>query len=754
MIDLKFRRFCAAVLSAVLVCGLCLNTAGASRSSFQDVTDEKTAVNADVLRLMGVVNGVGDNRFQPDSNLSRAEFCVMVTNFIQRGDEVSRYAARTIFRDVTGSHWARGYINLMATASGDSPAMISGVGDGSFAPDQKVTVAQAITVLLRVLGYTANETGFLWPESYMDCARSVGLLDGISGSAHTVITRAQAAQIFVNALGCPQHSGQSYCTALGSVTENTILLAVNVSADDGSSGAIRTSLNGESFLPASSPCAPYALQGKRGALVLNDRREIVAFYPDDTNTITVTLGAAAQPSYLKGADGTRYTVSSSTLLYTADSAQGKSYIEGYTSLRAGSQVTLFTQSGKITAIYAPGGADTALGAVIVSGNADAADFARLTGGAGGYSISKNGQSISMKDIKPYDVVTYDPVGNALVVSDLRLTGVYTDASPNAQAPQRITAMGTNFDVLDSAWDNMDKVGIGDTITLLLTADGKVAGIRKPAHAIKANAIGLASGNGVDIFLSNGSSLPISGSFSGTQSPIGKIVTVTGCDAKGRISASPVTSQKIPGAFDPETMTLGSLSVCGGVRVFDQVRDQVTVAVDPGALSSPISGDKIKAYHTNTSGHVDCIVLDNYTGNAYTYGMCRVETTNDGDRYISFENGVDSTFSSLQSTLDVDDGQFCGAAIGSDGKPKGILPLNRLKDVSPADFFESQGSTYLAHDGENYLVSDDVVCYKQANKLWFTNDTGSARLAACKAFSDELSAYCDPISMQVRVVVAE
>jgi 16S rRNA (uracil1498-N3)-methyltransferase len=155
---LKFRRFCAAVLTTALLCGLCLPASGASRSSFVDVTNDTTAVNADVLRLMGVVSGVGDNRFMPDATLSRAEFCVMVTNFIQRGDEVSRYAARTIFRDVTGSHWARGYVNLMATSVNNSPAMISGIGDGSFAPDQKVTVAQAITVLLRVLEQSAADT--------------------------------------------------------------------------------------------------------------------------------------------------------------------------------------------------------------------------------------------------------------------------------------------------------------------------------------------------------------------------------------------------------------------------------------------------------------------------------------------------------------------------------------------------------------------------------------------------------------------
>ena len=751
---MKFRRFCAAVLTAVLVCGLCLPAAGASRSSFQDVTDEATAVNADVLRLMGVVSGVGDNSFMPDSTLSRAEFCVMVTNFIQRGDEVSRYAARTIFRDVTGAHWARGYINLMATATGDSPAMISGVGDGSFAPDQKVTVAQAITVLLRVLGYTGSETGFLWPESYMDCAKSIGLLDSISGGAHTVITRAQAAQLFVNALGCPQRGGQPYYTSLGSVTDDVILLAANVSADDGTPGAVRTSLNGESFLPASGSCTPYALQGKRGALVLNDQKEIVAFYPDHSNCVTVTLSGSAQPSYLTGSDGTRYTVSSSTLLYTPDSAQGKHYIEGYSALRAGTQVTLFTKSGKITAIYAAGSADSALGAVVASQSVSAADFSRLTGGSTGYSISKAGQIISMNEIQPYDVVTYDPFSGTLVVSDLRVTCTYVDAAPTPKAPQTITAMGTTFEVLDSAWDNMDNVKIGDTITLLLTADGKVAAIKKPAQSIRATAIGMAGESSVDVFLPNGATMKLGSGFSKNDSYNGKIVTVTNCDAKGRLSVTPIADKSETGSLDPSAMTLGSLKLCAGVRVFDQVRSSISVSVDLNSLTEAVPAARIKNYHTNNSGYVDCIVLDDYTGNAYSYGICRSETDESEEQYLSFENGVDVGFTKVQSPISVRYEQFSAVAVGSDGIPKRIIALDRLKDISPADFFEFQGSIYLEHNGTNYLVSDDVVCYKQANKLWFTNETGSERLAACKAFSDKLSAYYDPFSKQIRIVTAE
>ncbi len=752
---MKNRHFYAAVLIAALVCGLCLPTSAASRSSFQDISSETTAVNADVLRLMGVVNGVGDNRFNPDATLSRAEFCVMVTKFIQRGDEVSRYASRTIFSDVTGRHWARGYINLMATPVGEGAAMISGIGDGSFAPDQKVTAAQAITVLLRVLGYAGKETGFIWPASYMELADSIGLLDGISASADTVITRAQAAQIFVNALGSPTQSGQPYYSSLGSVSENTILLAVNVASDDGSSsGAIRTSLNGEAFMPASGSVSPFALQGKRGALVLNGKDEIVTFLPDDSNSITITLSGSAQPSYLKGTNGVRYTMASSTLLYTADNANGVSYIEGYTKLRAGTQVTLFTQAGKVVALYAPGSTDNGMGAVVVNGTPSETMFARLTGGASGWSVVKNGQPIKLREIKPYDVVTYDQVSNTLLVSDLRISGVYGDASPNASAPQSVSVLGIQFDVLDSAWDNMDDVKIGDTVSLLLTTDGTVAGIKRPTHNVKSTAVGLASESGVDIFLPNGNVLAVSGTISNAKSNAGKLVTVTGSDSKGRLNVSPITSQSVSGAFNTDAMTLGDRDVAAGVRVFDQVRESITVEVELNKLPASIPANDIKAYHTNTSGYVDYIILDNFTGNAYRYGLCSVEYDEDGNQFVSFENGVDAGISNLQTALSVDNGRFYGVAVGSDGKLKTVLELKKLKNVSPADFYDYQGETYLEYEGQNYLVSEDVVCYKQDNKLWFTNETGSARLAACKAFSDKLSAYYDPFTQQIRVVTAE
>ena len=65
-------------------------------------------------------------------------------------------------------------------------------------------------------------------------------------------------------------------------------------------------------------------------------------------------------------------------------------------------------------------------------------------------------------------------------------------------------------------------------------------------------------------------------------------------------------------------------------------------------------------------------------------------------------------------------------------------------MAPADFFVSQGATYVTAGGRTYRVADDVECYKKTTKSWFEQETGEARLSACKAYSKDLTIYVDPI----------
>ncbi len=774
---MRAKKYLSALLAVVLVLALAV-PAGASSSSFSDVSDSTTAINADVLRLMGVVEGTGGNQFQPGSNLTRAQFCTMVVKYMQKGDLVPLHATRTIFSDVTARHWGLGYVNLAASLTvkdGEKAIpLISGVGNGKFEPDSKITLGQAATILIRVLGYSSEQAGAVWPQSYMNLAKSIGLIDGVSAGTYDAITRAQAAQLFVNALTCKTGAGQAYYKDLGTAKDNVVLLAVDVDAEDGSSGgAVRTSDG--TYLPKSENVKPTALQGRRGALVTNEKQEIVTFVPDDSVATTIILSGNAQPTYVKGTNGTQYAISSSTVVYTSDKPEGDSYVSAYSSLQSGSQITMFSERGKVVAVYAGGSMATSdAGAVVVTGSASAATFYKLTGGADNFTIQKNRQRISLSDIKPYDVVTYDSLSNTLIVSDLRLTCVMEDASPSAKAPETVTTLGKTFTVLESAWDTAKDFSVGNTVTLLLTADGKVAGMAAPSGTTRSTAIGMVSDGGAEVFLPNGGTLSLTGTVSGADKLKDQLVTISSV-TKGKISASVLPAKTASGVFDVDGMKLGGYTVTAGVKVYEQVKGGVMIPVALSSLGSDsIPGSRVAAYHLNTSNMVDYIVLADVTGNAYQYGMMvRESRTEEVEDLDSEGNPITKTVETTGWKLvnrnpipfdtklgyNGENGAFAGVAVGSGNTIGATIQLTAVKNVKPADFFQSQGVNYVTAGGKTYRIADDVECYRNvsSNKFsednWFKQATGEARLTACKAYSSDFTLYVDPIGNQVRIIAA-
>lgn len=792
-----FKRLTAALLTAALALSLAALPASAAPGSFTDVSDAATAVNADILRLMGVVSGTGGNMFNPRDTLTRAQFCTMAVTFLQRGDEAPRYATRTIFSDVKSGHWARSYVNLAASISvseGDgentkSIPLVSGVGDGRFLPDDNVSMAEASTILLRALGYTGKEAGAVWPQGYMDLAESIGLSESLEDlRAGDAITRGQAARLFVNALSCKTAKGEPYYKSLGTVAnekDKTIILSVNVETDDGSaSGAIRTTSNknSEAYLPAHGDGNVTALQGKRGYLVLDENDEIVAFVPDNSTATTIVLNGDAQPGFIKANGGRQYTISAATRVFSSGSGEGQDYSTAYTSLTSGTQVTMYTEKGKIVALYSTSGATTAdSDAVVVLNHATAATFHYLTGGVTNFSVMKDRQPITLSQIKPYDVVTYDPISNTLVASDLRMTAVYTDPKPNPKAPTTINLAGKEVEVLESAWDTIGDIKPGDSVSLLLTADGKVAGIVKPTAQTRSTAIGTASEGGVNIFLPNGGTMELSGKVSNINSVTGSEPVIISATRDG-FSVSKLPTNRPNGDFNVTGLKLGTLTVSSSVRIYEQVKGGAMQPVDRGSLNmASIPADKITSYHTNSAGIVDYIILNDVTGTAYIYGMMvggykttqeeirdpatDEVTTPEQERYVWYlRSGTQDIEFSYATTYKGRSGDMVGVVLGKDRAGKNIIrtviQLTEIHSVKAGDFFDSQGEPYVNIHGQTYKISDNVECYynrsgsKVAKENWLSGGTGASRLASIRTYSDTFSIYLDPVGKEVRVITAD
>ncbi len=532
-------------------------------------------------------------------------------------------------------------------------------------------------------------------------------------------------------------------------------------------GAVRTSEG--TYLPDAEDVAPTALVGRRGVLVLNDQSEIVTFVPDDSTSVTVSLLDNAEPSYLTAMGGSRYTIAADTPIYTSGSSEGKPYSEGYMTLTAGSRLTLFTLRGKVTAIYAATTATAAdADAVVVMDRVSAADFHRLTGGATGYTILKNQQTISLSQIQPYDVVTYDSMSNTLLVSDLRLTCKYQNPSPSPKAPTSITLLGHTFPVLESAWNFTDQVSAGQQVSLLMTVDGQVAAILPSSAQTRSTAIGMVTGETtVDLFLPNGGTMELKGSESKLKN-VNQVCTITSTD-ENMLNASRLSTQRAPGDFDPKALTLGEYKVAPGVRVYEQFRDGAQVAVPLSNLDyGAIPQNQITGVHMNSSDIVDVIILNNVTGDAYTYGRMVGHTTvteepiydENGEQTGTKENYKTSWSLENRNVLKFNEkagyagktGDLIGAVAGKNGLIISIVELSEYQ-VSPSDFFERDGRYYVTVKGRTYAVADSVECYKTATKSWFDQEDGMDRLRACLAFSSKLTVYIDPVGDKVRIITA-
>ena len=752
------------LLSSLVACVILftLSSPALAASKFSDVQDPVTAVNVDVLQLLGAVSGSGSNRFTPNANLTRAEFCVMAINVMGKADQVPLYTTRTIFQDVTARHWARGFVNLAAsttvggTDNNAASRLISGIGNGNFQPDTPITYAQAVTILMRMLGYSDAQAGSVWPAGYLNLAQSLSLTDGLPLSPNVPITRAQAAQLFVNLLSTNTPSGTPYYTTLGSAKKDVILLALNVEADDKTPGAIRTSEG--TFLPAKKGVVPSSLLGKRGILLLNDRNQIISFIPDNSTSTVVTISENAKANGLTASNGAYYPISPSTPAYTGSTVS--TYADIWLDLYSGAQVTLFQNSGKVIGIFFNRTSAIQGSTMVLHGNPSYAAFSSITGGIENYTITRNHQVIPMSDIKPYDVVTYDSVQNTLIVSDLRLTCVYESAQPNTASPTTIHALGHDFPVLECALDTIHNFTAGNTVTMLLTADGCVAELISPSSAVRSTAIGYASESSVELFLPAGGSIKLSSSRVLPIHSQNQVVTISSSKS-GIISATPIIDRSTSDDLDLVHMILGKYTVTTGVSIFEQVDGGSVVPVNLSELtSSIIPADKIAAYHLNSSNMVDVLILHAFTGNSYEYGRYTVAVEDRISAVTGELHEVDVPYFEtsrggkieLRNIIRAKYGDFIGVVLAdhSAGVKQVISsqPLTKIGGISRSDFVLSNGKYYIKANNITYLIADTLQVYNQTTKQWFS---GNDVLASVRAYSDELTLYIDPIGQQVRII---
>ncbi|MCL9663510.1 S-layer homology domain-containing protein [Paenibacillus hunanensis] len=108
---------------------------------------------ADIARLhrLGILNGVGNNKYDPNATLTRAQFAQMINNLLQ----LSPDGTKADYSDIRSSAWYNNAIQAVTTVG-----VSNGYTDGTYKPNRKISREEMAHILLNTMRYVDPDDSF------------------------------------------------------------------------------------------------------------------------------------------------------------------------------------------------------------------------------------------------------------------------------------------------------------------------------------------------------------------------------------------------------------------------------------------------------------------------------------------------------------------------------------------------------------------------------------------------------------------
>lgn len=569
------RKKLSALLAAALAVSMLTLPAGA--------VSQSTAL--ETIQALGILAGDSQGNLNLSSAVTRAEFVTMMTAASSYKDTVGSGYGVSLFKDVKSSHWASEYIRLAVEQN-----WMTGYTDGTFRPGRTITLEEACTALLRLLGYDASSLAGSFPTAQLSKAGAVGLLDDVTAKQSQTLTRQDCVTLFYHLLLAETKAGAVYGTTLGyTVKNNEVDYATVVSAD--------------------------------------------------------TKGP-----------------------YVADNGGG---------------LTLpFTP----TAVYVDG------------------------------ALSSQSQ------VKQYDVYYYNAALRTVWVYTDRATGTLTDLSPSKTAPTSATVAGVTYSIGSSTasykLSSQGQFSQGDVVTVLLGMDGDIVDVvsaqnsettyygvviasTKAASSSSTSSSSTTSAQAqTQVACSDGTVRTFY--HSGGAQSVGKLVSVAVTQSGTTLSA--ISKRSLSGTVNSAGTRFAGYSFADNVEILDTDGDGGYARIYPSRLAGySLTDDDVLFYSLDSTGSIDCLILDEATGDTYTYAFVTQATSKtDGNSlsgsYTYLQNGQSHSVSG-QQTYSVKVG---GARLtfSDNGSLKGMRQLSSVNLTGLTSLTATAGSS-------KYALAEDV-----------------------------------------------
>ena len=479
----RFLAFLLAVSMAVSMLALPAAASGASNTAVQ----------------MAITLGAMDTTQTGalDAAVTRGAFARMLTAFsTYRESAASQGTIGTLYKDVPGSSQWAPYIRI-AVQNG----WMNGYTDGTFRPENAVTLEEACTAVLKLLGYKMTDLNGSFPAAQLNKASEIGLRSQLARTQGQTMTYADCAQLLYNALTANTAAGGAYGTTLGFTVNN---------------GQVDTS--------------------------------------------TVLLSSLKGP--FVAVEGTQLP-------------------------------------------FAP------------------------------VSVYRNDKVSDSAELNQYDVYYYSESLQTVWIYTRRAAGRITAVSPSASAPTAVTVAGVSYTLgsaaVASKLSSLNGGGVGEVVTLLLGMDNEVADVVTGEEAdsvfygvVQTATRSLIEDNGADVLqkvsvlCTDGVTRTVNVDKS-LNYPAGWLVEIRVTPEGENVSA--IGSKSVSGTVNENATALGSYALADDVQILDTTSEGVAGTVRPSRLSGTrLTSLDVRYYTLNAKGEIDRLILNDVTGDLWTYGV--------------------------------------------------------------------------------------------------------------------------------------
>ena len=660
------------------------------------------------------------------ANVTRGAFAKMLVSFSTYRESVdAQGTVGTLYRDVPGSSQWAPYIRIAV-----QQGWMNGYTDGSFRPDNTVTLEEACAAVLKLLSYKTTDLTGSFPQAQLNKAQQIGLRDQLTCTQGQAMTYEQSTLLLYNALRANTASGSAYGSSLGFTVSNGQVDTSSVLLKSRKGPFVAEEGTQLPFTPVSvyrnDKASASAELNKYDVYYYSESLQTVWIYTRRAaGRITAVSPSASAPTALTVA-GSNYTLGSSAVASKISSLNGGGVGEVVTLLLGMDNEVADVITGEEADSVFYGVVQTANRSLVEDNGADVLQKISVmctdgiirtvnidkslnypTGWLVEISVTPEGEQVTAIESKSVSGTINDTataLGDYALADDVQILDTTSEGLAGTVRPSRIA--GTKLNALTVRYYTLNEQGQIDRLILNdVTGDLWKYGVLDDVKNLAVNAssiLGTLTGSG-----SSGSGSSSSGNSSSSSGSTGSTTNTTTVTDDLRDVLVPTTSEILWGVID------GSL--------LSTVWNRIT------SSSGSLLSIGLKQLADITGQPMSTIL--NFVGGGATY--------------ICYVNGSQASFSTSVKYPVLAGGLAVRQNVN--GTVKAMIQLMPMK-------IDKVGAASVMSNGTRYETADDMQVY-----LWYKGQYYATKLSEVNSEGYYLTGWYDNFGCaagkRVRVIVA-